>query len=111
MLALQGVRRGTQAITRMERIIGDLAAEVQARGPPAHDDMSIAARLLRLSDPTTGGPLSQERLAREFAIFFVAGAETTGATRAPPAVPSEAAARWQACMERSAGDHDLLLGN
>ena len=64
----------------MDAIIADLVAEIEARGPPKDDDMSIAARLMRLTDPQTGGPLSQARKRGEVGAFFVAGSETTGKT-------------------------------
>jgi hypothetical protein len=75
----QEVRKGGQAMKRMNGIIADLAAEIKGRGPPKADDMSIAARLLRLTDPTSGGPLTDDRLKAEIMIFFIAGSETTGA--------------------------------
>ena len=84
----QEVRRGGQAMKRMNAIIADLAAEIKARGPPKADDMSIAARLLRLTDPTTGRPLTDDRLKAEIMIFFIAGSETTGARCARCARPA-----------------------
>ena len=39
----------------------------------ADDDVSLAAHLLRLRDPITGGPLSDDRLLPEIATFFIAG--------------------------------------
>lgn len=44
--------------------------------------MSIAAHLLRLRDPATGQPLSDERLLPELAVLFVAGHDTTAHTMA-----------------------------
>jgi len=56
----------------------DLVLEVKARGePPAHD-VSIAAHLLRLRDPTTGEPLSEDLLVGEFGVYFAAGIESAG---------------------------------
>lgn len=54
------------------------ALQVKARGEPAEDDVTIAAHLLRLRDPRTGQPLSDELLAGEFGMFFTAGLETSG---------------------------------
>ncbi len=52
--------------------------QVKARGEPAPGDATIAAHLLRLRDPATGGPLIDELLAGEFGMFFTAGLETSG---------------------------------
>ena len=52
--------------------------QVKARGEPAAEDVSIAAHLLRLRDPETGEPLSDDALVGEFGIFFAAGIETAG---------------------------------
>jgi cytochrome P450 len=60
----------------------ELLHRVQARGPPADDDPSIAAHLLRLRHPETGLPLTQEQLAGEFSIFFFAGMDTSAHTAA-----------------------------
>lgn len=51
---------------------------MKARGEPAEDDVTIAAHLLRLRDPVTKQPLSDELLAGEFGMFFTAGLETSG---------------------------------
>ena len=63
---------------RMRRLL----RTVKERGPPAPDDVSIAAHLLRIEDPVTGEPLSDERLLPEIATLFVAGTDTTGHTMA-----------------------------
>lgn len=55
---------------------------IKERGPPSPDDVSIAAHLLRLKDPLSGGPLSDERLLPEIATLFVAGTDTTAHTSA-----------------------------
>ena len=44
-----------------------------------YDMMSRAGHLLRLKD-AQGRPLTKARLMAEFAIFFIAGSETTGHT-------------------------------
>ena len=44
-----------------------------------HDSMSRAGHLLRLKD-SQGRHLTKARLMAEFAIFFIAGSETTGHT-------------------------------
>ncbi len=56
----------------------DLVAEVKARGTPSKDDPSIAAHLLRLTDPDTGMPLSDDLLIGEFGVYFTAGIESAG---------------------------------
>jgi hypothetical protein len=54
------------------------ALQVKARGPPAPEDGSVAAHLLRLRDPATGAPLPDAALAGEFGVFFTAGIESAG---------------------------------
>ena len=54
------------------------SGQVKARGEPGPDDVSIAAHLLRLRDPTTGQPLPDDLLAGEFGLFFSAGIESAG---------------------------------
>ena len=44
------------------------------------DDTSIAAHLLRLLDPATGLPLSDERLLPEIATLLIAGFDTSAHT-------------------------------
>ena len=51
---------------------------MKARGEPADDDVSIAAHLLRLRDPSTKEPLPDDLLAGEFGLFFSAGIESAG---------------------------------
>ncbi|KAI3424890.1 hypothetical protein D9Q98_008274 [Chlorella vulgaris] len=73
-------RRGERDLRDMQGRMRLLLAGIQARGPPADTDTSIAAHLLRLRDPSTGKPLDDERLAAEIGLFFFAGFETTGHT-------------------------------
>ena len=63
---------------KFQQSMRDLVAEVKARGPPAPEDPSIAAHLLRLEDPDTGKPLPDELLIGEFGVYFVAGIESAG---------------------------------
>ncbi|CAL8465333.1 g4868 [Coccomyxa elongata] len=72
------VRHGTAIFRAFRSAMVDLVKEVKARGEPAPGDATIAAHLLRLRDPATGGPLSDELLAGEFGMFFTAGLETSG---------------------------------
>jgi fatty acid synthase len=59
-----------------------LLEEVKARGEPTQDDQSIAGLLLKLRNPKTGRPLSDDRLAAEFAVVYQGGTETTSLTTA-----------------------------
>ena len=56
--------------------------QMRARGPPAEDDDSLAAHLLRIRDPNTGQPLSDEWLLPQVSVLFWAGFDTTGNTMA-----------------------------
>lgn len=47
--------------------------QVKARGPPAEDDMTIAAHLLRLRNGA-GQPLPDARMHAEVSVMFTAGA-------------------------------------
>ncbi|KAK9819257.1 hypothetical protein WJX81_005098 [Elliptochloris bilobata] len=74
------VRKGRRDLNAFHSMIRVLLAELRARGPPADDDTTIAAHLLRMRDPATGLPLSDEQLLPEVSIIFAAGLETTGHT-------------------------------
>ncbi len=52
------------------------------RIPLSADDPSLLSHLLRLKDPYTGLPFSDDRLLPEIATFFFAGSDTTGHTGA-----------------------------
>ena len=56
-------------------------AIVRMAGPPAEDDESIGAQLLRIKD-ADGRPLPDERLLPHIAMFFFAATDTTGHTMA-----------------------------
>lgn len=56
----------------------ELLLEVKARGPPPPEDISIAAHLLRLRNPDTGEPLSDDLMTGEFGVYFTAGIESAG---------------------------------
>ena len=74
-----GVRKGAAAWKTYKLHMRELVAEVKARGPPAADDESIAAHLLRLRDPSDGDkPLDDAALANEFGVYFAAGIESAG---------------------------------
>ena len=53
--------------------------QVKARGPPAEDDMTIAAHLMRLRD-AAGRPLSDARMHAEVSIMFIGGARAGRST-------------------------------
>jgi fatty acid synthase len=71
-------RKGTAAWAAFKAHMRALVAEVKSRGPPAADDVTIAAHLLRLTDPRTGRPLDDALLAGEFGVYFTAGIESAG---------------------------------
>eukprot|EP00884_Botryococcus_braunii_P020070 jgi/Botrbrau1/6747/Bobra.0324s0032.1 len=77
---IPAVRRAERAAVPLKEMSSGLLKTVQLRGPPAADDRSVAAHLMRLRDPVTKLPLPDSRLIQEFLVFFVAGAETTGHT-------------------------------
>lgn len=54
---------------------GGCYLQCQAQWAADKGGSSVAAHLMRISNPQ---PLSQEELAANFSIFFVAGTETTG---------------------------------
>ncbi|GAB4815788.1 hypothetical protein N2152v2_002834 [Parachlorella kessleri] len=72
---LPSVREGERHFLAFQAHMEHLLRTIKARGPPADDDVSLAAHLLRLRDPFTGGPLPVERLLPEIATFFIAGFE------------------------------------
>ena len=63
--AAQDVRRGKRDLGAFQDMMRALLAELRARGPPADDDTTIAAHLLRMRDPATGQPLSDDQLLPE----------------------------------------------
>lgn len=65
-------------LLRVSRHMGDMHLQIKARGPPADDDKTVAAQLMRLRDPKTGQPLSDDLQHAQIAIFFWAGYETSG---------------------------------
>ena len=75
---VQNVRAGKQQMQTFQQEMRELVAELKARGPPPEEDVSVAAHLLRLTDPTTGQPLSDDLLASEFGVYFAAGIESAG---------------------------------
>ena len=55
---------------------------MKSRGPPNDNDDSMAAHLLRIQDPSTGQPLSEDLLLPQVSVLFWAGFDTTGNTMA-----------------------------
>lgn len=78
MSGLQEVRQGARLFKRFRAHMRGLVEEVKSRGPPSPEDPSIAAHLLRLRDPDTGEPLSDDLLTGEFGVYFTAGIESAG---------------------------------
>ncbi|DBA86903.1 hypothetical protein WJX79_003539 [Trebouxia sp. C0005] len=70
------VKQGQQALWRYQDMIRQLLKKMTSGIPPAPH--TLAAHLLSVKDPHTGGQLSQDRMAAEIGIFFLAGFETTG---------------------------------
>lgn len=56
--------------------------QIKDRGPPADDDDSMAAHLVRIQDPATGQLLSDDLLLPQVSVLFWAGFDTTGNTMA-----------------------------
>ncbi|CAD7695564.1 unnamed protein product [Ostreobium quekettii] len=69
--------KGKKSFDRFQAEMTRLLEEMKARGPPAEDDFSIGAQLLRLEKE---GGVSTERILSEIGILFVEGFETTGHT-------------------------------
>ncbi|GBF98134.1 cytochrome P450 [Raphidocelis subcapitata] len=67
-------RRRTADMAAWDTAIDACAREAMAAPPP---DYTIAGHLLKVVDPTTGGPLSLQKLKGELSIFYIAGFETT----------------------------------
>jgi hypothetical protein len=65
----QDVQEGMGAIKKYHGMVADLVSEVQARGPPRPDDITIAARILRIRDES-GRPLTLRRIRGEFSTMF-----------------------------------------
>ena len=79
--SLQDVRGSARLFKSFQQDMRDLVAEVKARGPPAEDDVTVAAHLMRLRDPVTNQPLADDLLASEVRVC-----------------PDRSAARPAACM-------------
>ncbi|DBB04195.1 TPA: hypothetical protein ACH3X1_013234 [Trebouxia sp. C0004] len=74
--------KGQLCMQRFQTIMQNLLQELKARGPPADDDDSLAAHLLRIRDPGTGQLLSDDWLLPQISVTFWAGFDTTGNTMA-----------------------------
>jgi cytochrome P450 len=77
---VQSVRKGEQDFVDFRKIMSDLLHEIKSRGPLKDSDVSVAAHLLRIVDPSTGKPLPDDRIAAEIGVLFTGGFETTGHT-------------------------------
>ncbi|KAL4859962.1 Cytochrome P450 4V2 [Chlorella vulgaris] len=87
---LQEVRRAQRYWGALQQHMKGILKQIRSQGPLKGDagtgmpalegDESIAAHLLRLKDPHTGKPLSDDRILPEIATFFIAGMDTTAHT-------------------------------
>ncbi|PRW50749.1 cytochrome P450 [Chlorella sorokiniana] len=77
----QEVRDGNAQYRRFQAIMKRLLADIRARGPPAEEDGSICAHLLRVRGED-GQPLPDDRVLPELATFISAGMDTTAHTMA-----------------------------
>lgn len=69
--------KGQKSFEHFQKEMRALLKEMKLRGPPAKDDFSIAAQLMRLRDDMG---ICDERILSEIGILFVEGFETTGHT-------------------------------
>lgn len=74
------MKRGEQDFIDFRKIMSDLLQEIKGRGPLKDSDVSVAAHLLRITDPATGKQLPDDRIAAEIGVLFTGGFETTGHT-------------------------------
>ena len=52
---LQSVKKGEEDFRTFRKIMSDLLVDIKRRGEPPETDTTIAAHLLRIRDPSTGG--------------------------------------------------------
>lgn len=76
---IPGARRGEAALCKYRQHMKRLLEVIRAKGVA---EASVAGHLLKIQDPATGNPLTDEQLASEIGMFFFAGTETTGHTLA-----------------------------
>lgn len=69
--------KGAESFKHYQGVVKKLFQEILSRGPPARDDVSIAAQLMRLRNKSA---ITDERMLSEIGILFVEGFETTGHT-------------------------------
>ncbi|KAI3438694.1 hypothetical protein D9Q98_001114 [Chlorella vulgaris] len=74
------VRRAQRHWGALQQHMKGILKQIRSQGPLKEGDESIAAHLLRLKDPHTGKPLSDDRILPEIATFFIAGMDTTAHT-------------------------------
>mmetsp|Transcript_8675 Transcript_8675/g.26027 ORF Transcript_8675/g.26027 Transcript_8675/m.26027 type:complete len:414 (-) Transcript_8675:841-2082(-) len=79
----KSVRDGLATCQRFQEFMRGVVRDVQARGPPADGDMSLAALLMKATDPETGESLlDEDGLIAEFSMLMIAGVDTTSHTLA-----------------------------
>lgn len=52
---MQSVKKGEEDFRTFRKIMSDLLVDIKRRGEPPETDTTIAAHLLRIRDPSTGG--------------------------------------------------------
>jgi cytochrome P450 len=75
-ICLQDVREGKRQLARFHKCILELLEDLKTRRSEV-DPRTIAGHLLRITDPKTGKPLTDDELAAEIGIFFFAGWDIT----------------------------------
>eukprot|EP00884_Botryococcus_braunii_P021100 jgi/Botrbrau1/7674/Bobra.0159s0116.1 len=73
--------KGKRAMATFHNYISGVLDQVLARGTPAHDDVSVAAQMVRIRDPQ-GNPLSYTSMQAQLNTLFHGGYDTTGNTMA-----------------------------
>ena len=81
--AAQDVRRGKRDLRAFQDMMRELLAELRARGPLADDDTTVAAHLLRMRDPASGQPLSDDKLLPEVREYSMIGRSVNAILQIP----------------------------
>ena len=78
---LQSAREGERNLRQVHTILRGLLQKLRKVDPESLGN-TIAGQLLRLKDPATGKPLSDDVIMPEIGTMFLAGFETSGHTEA-----------------------------
>ncbi|KAF5835408.1 cytochrome P450 [Dunaliella salina] len=73
-------RRSAERLARVNGMYEKIYKDIKARGPPAENDQSLAANLMRVVDYTTGEPFSEATVKANLAVITQAGFDTTATT-------------------------------